>query len=98
MSTQEAMDQAHQELKRADHSIAVSLKYTRTVDVIKSIIDRLINTISFGFDTLITHAKEEKNLDEIPTLPRLKIELLNTHYPSQSLLAGILRNLCPHWN
>ena len=91
MSTQEAMDQAHQELKRADHSIAVSLKYTRTVDVIKSIIDRLINTISFGFDTLLTHANEEKKVDEIPTLPRLKIELLNTHYPEDETIQHFIQ-------
>lgn len=91
MSTQEALQQAHQELKRADHSIAVSLKYTRTVDVIKSIIDRLINTISFGFDTLLTHAKEEKKLDEIPTLPRLKIELLNTHYPEDETIKHFIQ-------
>ncbi len=34
-------DSALQELKRADHLIYVTLKYTRTVDVIKNTIKRL---------------------------------------------------------
>ena len=39
------LDKAKSELKRADHLIFVSLKYTRTVDVIRSIIERLINRL-----------------------------------------------------
>lgn len=74
MDTVETLQSAQQELKRADHSIAVSLKYTRTVDVIKSIIERLINAIELCFDTLLIHAQESGKLDEIPKIPRLKAE------------------------
>lgn len=77
---QESIQNALQELKRADHSIAVSLKYTRTVDVIKSIIERLINTISFALDALLRHAKEQKKLAELPTLPRIKVEQVKKLY------------------
>lgn len=41
-------DNALQELKRADHLIYVTLKYTRTADVIKNIIKRLINAYDFS--------------------------------------------------
>ena len=77
MNPYEALQLAQQELKRADHSIAVSLKYTRTVDVIKSIIERLINTIAFGIDALLAQAKMQKKIPELPTLPRVKIETVS---------------------
>ena len=80
MSVQEAFRQAKQELKRADHSIAVSLKYTRTVDVIKSIVERLINAISYALDTLLELAKADKKIPEVPELPRLKIEQVRKLY------------------
>ncbi len=41
----ESLDLAKEEIKRADHLMYVSLKYTRTVDILKSIIERLINAI-----------------------------------------------------
>ena len=41
----ESIDKAKEELKRVDHLFFVSLKYTKTVDVIKSLIDRLINAL-----------------------------------------------------
>ncbi len=78
----EVLQLAKQELNRADHSIAVSLKYTRTVDVIKSIVERLINTISFCLDELLEHAKAQKKISELPTLPRLKVEQIKKLYAS----------------
>jgi len=80
--SQESIQSALQELKRADHSIAVSLKYTRTVDVIKSIIERLINTIGFSLDALLQHAKSQKKITEVPALPRLKVEQVKKLYES----------------
>lgn len=68
----ESLENAEEELKRADHLFYVSLKYTRTVDVIKSIIERLINAYTFGIEALAFHLKEEGKLDEIPRFPRLK--------------------------
>ena len=39
-----------EELKRADHLLYVTLKYTRTVDVMKNIIKRLISAIDFAVE------------------------------------------------
>jgi len=89
MSAHEAYRDAQQELKRADHSIAVSLKYTRTVDVIKSIVERLINAISFGLDALLAQAVEEGKIQEVPELPRLKVEVTRKTYTDETIL-----NLC----
>ena len=90
MSLDENMHDAISELKRADHSIAVSLKYTRTVDVIKSIIERLINTISFVFETLIDRAIEEGKIEKTPLVARQKTELIRKLYPEDKFLKEII--------
>ncbi len=73
----EALEKAQKELKRADHLMFVSLKYTRTVDVIKSIIERLISAMDFGMEALLLYAKEKGNLKEVPKLPSQKVEAIN---------------------
>ncbi len=78
--SEDALESATRELKRADHSIAVSLKYTRTVDVIKSIVQRLINTAAFSLDALLILSKSQKKIDELPQLPRMKVELARKLY------------------
>lgn len=70
----ESLFNAKSELKRADHLINVSLKYTRTVDVIKHIVQRLIAAIDFGMDVLLEDAKDKKKLATVPTLPRIKLQ------------------------
>lgn len=82
MDAEESLQLAMQELHRADHSIAVSLKYTRTVDVIKSIIERLINTIGFTLDALVEHAKTQKKIAEASALPKVKVDQVKMLYAS----------------
>jgi hypothetical protein len=84
-STREALERAQQELKRADHLIYVSLKYTRTVDVLKSIIERLITTLDAGLDALLHSAKTDGKVPAVPTLPRLKIEAVKKAYEDASV-------------
>jgi len=89
-STHEALDRARQELKRADHLIYVSLKYTRTVDVLKSIIERLIATVEAGLDALLHFAQKEGKIPAVPTLPRLKVEALKKAYAEDNHLKHYL--------
>ncbi|VVB81622.1 Uncharacterised protein [uncultured archaeon] len=86
MNPDESIQLALQELKRADHSISVSLKYTRTVDVIKSIIERLINTIGFGLDALVEHAKSQKKISEASALPKVKVDQVKMLYASDKVI------------
>ena len=63
-----------EELKRADHSIYVTLKYTRTTDVIKNTIKRLISAFELAtHHTLITLQKHKK-ISEVPPTPRKQAE------------------------
>lgn len=77
----ESFDEAIQELKRVDHLFWVSLKYTRTVDVIKHVIDRLINCIGFGLEALLKYAKEKKLVTTIPANDGLRCDLLKKTFP-----------------
>ena len=72
----ESFDEAVQELKRVEHLFWVSLKYTRTVDVIKNVIERLINCIGFGLEALLKYSKEKKLITNIPTNAGLRCDVL----------------------
>jgi len=82
----ESFDLAVQELKRVDHLFWVSLKYTRTVDVIKNVIERIISCVGFGLESLLKYAKEKKLITSIPTNAGLRCELLKKIFPDNAEL------------
>ncbi|MFT4261140.1 MAG: hypothetical protein ACMXX9_01780 [Candidatus Woesearchaeota archaeon] len=65
----ESLDDAKEELKRVDHLIYVSLKYTRTVDVLLNAVGRMMDAYDYLFDSLLKKALEEQKIGEIPTTP-----------------------------
>jgi hypothetical protein len=44
--------------------------------MMRHMIERLISTFSFGIDSLLKYAKEEKKIDEIPSNPMMRSKLL----------------------
>jgi len=75
---EEEKGSAKDELKRADHLIYVSLKYTRTVDVIRSVIARLISAQEMTINELLQWLKNKKKIKEIAHSKsyRIKTELI----------------------
>lgn len=98
------IEDAEEELKRVDHLIYVSLKYTRTVDVLKNIIERLISTFDAAMDVVLEKAVEENKLMEVPAAPLQKCEEMKKLYPIDEKIRdymefyAILRKLkrCQH--
>src|SRR3989344_3363230 len=86
----EQLMSARDEMKRVDHLIYVSLKYTRTVDVIKNTIERLISSMDFIVLALLEHFKETKKIKLYPDSPVQRVETLNTLMAGDSLLAEYL--------
>jgi len=82
----EFLEEAVNELKRADHMIFVSLKYTRTVDVIKNILERLISCYDFTFDYFLEYLKEEKKIEEISKARAKKVEQLREFFKDNAEL------------
>jgi hypothetical protein len=80
---QESLDNARDELKRVDHLFYVSLKYTRTADMMRHMVERLINSFSFGIDALLMHEKENKRIMQIPDNPTMKCSLLLKQFSNQ---------------
>jgi len=73
---EESINDAKSELRRADHLVHVSLKYTRTVDVLKSVVQRLINTYDCAINALLIY----KKVKDIPSIPRLKVDMVKKLY------------------
>ncbi len=70
-------ESAEQELKRADHLIYVTLKYTRTAEVIINIIKRLIN----AYDYAVLEALKFLKVKNIPGVSRARIKILVEKMP-----------------
>lgn len=64
----------------ADHLLYVSLKYTKTCDVILNLIRRWSVMISDCVDALVEQLKKKKKIKVIPAAPRKKIELIKEQY------------------
>ena len=85
----ESYKQAIEEFKRVEHLFHVSLKYTRTVDVIKSVMERMIATFEQSIDSLLKCLKEEKKIIDIPTNPIGKAMLIKEQDPTPEIVSKI---------
>lgn len=73
----QALQDAVEELKRVDHLIYVSLKYTRTVDVILNILNRMVDGYSYLIDAVLIHAQQEKKIQgDVPASAIGKADLV----------------------
>lgn len=86
----EYLTNSREELKRVDHLIYVSLKYTRTVDVIRSIIARMIAAIDCIIDGLVEKAKKEGKTENIPTQHGLRVNIIREIYKEDEKIADMM--------
>jgi len=68
------MEDIIQEKISADHLLYVSLKYTKTCDVILNLILRWRKMIEVSVDSMLAYAKKRKMIKSVPTNPIQKIE------------------------
>lgn len=71
---------ASQELKRAEHLLYVSLKYTRTADVMKSFIARLVASFDFIIEGLLIKKEKSGEVFEVPATPFGKVKEIKRIY------------------
>lgn len=64
----------------ADHLLYVSLKYTKTCDVIINLLLRWKIMIDLGMDRLVERAKKQKKWKPVPNAPRAKLIQLKQIY------------------
>jgi hypothetical protein len=66
------LNQIEREKKIAEHLFYVSLKYTKTTDVILNLINRWVMMIDLSIDLILKNAKKNKKIKEIPSAPKAK--------------------------
>lgn len=89
----ESYDNAKEELKRIDHLIYVTLKYTRTVDVLFSVVERMVGCYEFLVDALIKKAVIDKEIENEPDNFITKAHEVCRIYPNKTIKTNIDRYL-----
>lgn len=72
------MEEIIQEKISADHLLYVSLKYTKTCDVIVNLLLRWKEMIDVSIESILRHAKKKKKISQVPANPVGKIETIRT--------------------
>ncbi len=90
---QQSLDNALRELRKVDHLIFVSLKYTRTVDILKHVIQRMINAFDFMMDALLISLKKKKKqkIKEIPKTPGQKVNILKEAFKKDDTIQEFIQ-------
>ena len=81
MPMNELLLDAREELKRLKHIIYVTLKYTRTVDVLVNALQRLVAIYDLIIEAMLEKAKEDKLISVLPKSPALRATTLGELYP-----------------
>jgi len=87
---EEYLLEAKEELKRLEHIIYVSLKYTRTVDVIINALNRMVSMFDFIIEAFLEKAKEEGKIETLPKSPALRANILSKQFPDDPHLQKYL--------
>lgn len=64
----------------ADHLLYVSLKYTKTCDVILNLLARWKSLIELSFDAILEKKIEEGKIPQAPTNPKQRIEFMKKYF------------------
>src|SRR3989344_4594984 len=86
------MEQIIKEKISADHLLYVSLKYTKTCDVIINLLLRWKIMIELCMDSLVARAKKQKKWKPIPDAPRAKLVQLKQIYANDPLISETLQD------
>lgn len=84
------MEEIIQEKISADHLLYVSLKYTKTCDVIKNLILRWRKMIETAIEEILKHAKKRKKVSSISSNPLGKIEEIRKLFKKEANFLEVL--------
>jgi len=76
----ESLEEAKNEIRRADHIIYISLKYSRTCDVIMNAIHKFISIYDYGILSLLKKLEKDKRIKAIPSSPLERADYIEKHY------------------
>jgi len=77
------LEEILKEKTSADHLLYVSLKYTKTCDVILNLLARWKSMIEMCFDAILANAKKKKKIPNLPESPKQKIEFVRLYFKKE---------------
>ncbi len=78
------------EWNAAQHLLFVSLKYTKTGDVMLNLIQRWKHMVEAASDELLAKAKKKKLLKTIPATPKEKVDALQKIFKKEEVVMNTL--------
>lgn len=84
------MEKIIKEKISADHLLYVSLKYTKTSEVITNLILRWTVMIEHGFSSMLVHAKKKKMIKSIPISPKPKMDMIRETFKKEKAVIDTL--------
>lgn len=82
----EDSDSSKGQILRADHLFHVTLKYTRTADVIKNIIKRLVSSLEYAISEML----EKKKVKDVPAIALMKADVLKKKFPKNKIVKDLV--------
>ena len=74
----------------ADHLLYVSLKYTKTCDVILNLLARWKSLIEISFDAILENRVEAKKIPGMPTNPKQRIEFIKKYFKKEAAVQDVV--------
>lgn len=84
------LEEITKEKTSADHLFYVSLKYTKTCDVIMNLIERWRSLIELSLDAIIEKAIEEGKIPGQPNSPKQRIEYIRIYFKKNKDIQDII--------
>jgi len=74
----------------ADHLLYVSLKYTKTCDVILNLLARWKSLIELSFDAILEKRVEDGKIPAMPTNPKQRIEFIRKFFKKSDAIQEVV--------
>ena len=87
----EALEKIIKEKISADHLLYVSMKYTKTCDVMINLLQRWKIMMDYAFDALLDKAKKKKMIKKIPNAPKLRIDAIRETFADEEAVMDALK-------
>lgn len=87
----EMLEQIIKEKISADHLLYVSLKYTKTCDVMINLLQRWKIMMDYAFEALLEKAKKKKMIKKLPNAPKLRIDAVRETFANEEAVMDALR-------
>ncbi len=84
------IEEIAKEKTSADHLLYVSLKYTKTCDVILNLLARWKSLIEGSFDSIIEKYNELGKIPEMPISPKQRIEFIRKYFSKFPTIQNII--------